>query len=85
MLRARALRRAPLLPEVGPQKGDVSFVKKKPSAFFGTPLLAYLVDRKIDTLIVVGGATSNCVRASSNGIGRGFPGWRPVNAPGSNY
>ncbi|MGA0594674.1 cysteine hydrolase family protein [Enterovirga sp. CN4-39] len=53
-----------LLPEVGPEPGDIVFVKKKPSGFFGTPLLAYLVDRKIDTVIVVGGATSNCVRAT---------------------
>ena len=55
---------AALLPEVGPKPGDTVIVKKKPSAFFGTPLLAYLVDRQIDTLIVVGGATSNCVRAT---------------------
>lgn len=55
---------AELLPEVGPQPGDTVIVKKKPSAFFGTPLLAYLVDRQIDTVIVVGGATSNCVRAT---------------------
>jgi nicotinamidase-related amidase len=55
---------AELLPEVGPESGDVVFVKKKPSGFFGTPLLSYLVDRKVDTVIVVGGATSNCVRAT---------------------
>ncbi len=55
---------AELLPEVGPEPGDVVLVKKKPSAFFGTPLLAYLVDRGIDTVVVTGGATSNCVRAT---------------------
>ncbi len=55
---------AELLPEVGPQRGDIVVVKKKPSAFFGTPLLAYLVDRRVDTVVVVGGATSNCVRAT---------------------
>jgi maleamate amidohydrolase len=55
---------AELLPEVGPEAGDVVFVKKKPSAFLGTPLLSYLIDRSIDTLVVVGGATSNCVRAT---------------------
>jgi maleamate amidohydrolase len=43
---------------------DIEFVKKKPSAFHGTPLLGYLVERGIDTVIVIGGATSNCVRAS---------------------
>lgn len=55
---------AELLPELGPEPGDVVFVKKKPSGFFGTPLLSYLVDRGVDTVIVVGGATSNCVRAT---------------------
>ena len=55
---------AELLPEVGPREGDIVFVKKKPSGFYGTPLLAYLIERGIDTVIVVGGATSNCVRAT---------------------
>ena len=53
-----------LVPELGVTPEDIVFVKKKPSAFFGTPLLAYLVDRQIDTLIICGGATSNCVRAT---------------------
>ena len=55
---------AELLPEVGPLPGDTVIVKKKPSAFFGTPLLAYLVERQVDTVVIVGGATSNCVRAT---------------------
>jgi maleamate amidohydrolase len=55
---------AELLPEVGPKPGDTVFVKKKPSGFLGTPLLSYLIDREVDTVIVVGGATSNCVRAT---------------------
>jgi nicotinamidase-related amidase len=53
-----------LLPEVGPRPGDIVFVKKKPSAFHGTPLLGYLIDRGVDTVVVLGGATSNCVRAT---------------------
>lgn len=55
---------AELLPEVGPRGDDIVFTKKKPSAFHGTPLLGYLIDRSIDTVIVLGGATSNCVRAT---------------------
>jgi maleamate amidohydrolase len=55
---------AALIPEVGPRAGDIVFVKKKPSGFHGTPFLSYLIDRAIDTLIVLGGATSNCVRAT---------------------
>jgi nicotinamidase-related amidase len=55
---------AQLVPQLQPAAGDVVFVKKKPSGFHGTPLLGYLVDRHIDTVIVVGGATSNCIRAT---------------------
>lgn len=47
-----------------PHARDLVFVKKKPSAFHGTPLLGYLIDRGIDTVIVTGGATSNCVQAT---------------------
>jgi len=47
-----------------PGPRDVVFVKKKPSAFHGTPLLGHLIDRGVDSVIVVGGATSNCVQAT---------------------
>ncbi|MEO6985290.1 MAG: isochorismatase family protein [Paralcaligenes sp.] len=55
---------AQLVDELHPAAGDVIFVKKKPSGFHGTPLLGYLIDRGIDTVIVMGGATSNCIRAT---------------------
>ncbi|TEA79995.1 isochorismatase family protein [Allopusillimonas ginsengisoli] len=55
---------AQLIDGLQPADGDVVFVKKKPSGFHGTPLLGYLVDRGIDTVIIVGGATSNCIRAT---------------------
>lgn len=55
---------AELVPQLTPGDKDVVFVKKKPSGFHGTPLLGYLVERNIDTVIVVGGATSNCIRAT---------------------
>jgi nicotinamidase-related amidase len=42
----------------------VVVVKNKPSAFQGTPLLPILLDRGVDTLVVTGGSTSNCVRAT---------------------
>jgi maleamate amidohydrolase len=57
-------RGAELSPALTPGPGDVVFVKKKPSGFHGTPLLGYLIDRRIDTVIVVGGATSNCIRST---------------------
>ena len=46
--------------------GERVITKKKSSAFFGTPLHAYLIDKSIDTLIVTGGATCNCIRATVN-------------------
>ena len=53
-----------IVKEITPQSGDLVLTKKKLSSFFGTPLLSYLIDRKIDTLIVTGGSTCNCVRAT---------------------
>ncbi|WP_329237288.1 isochorismatase family protein [Actinoallomurus sp. NBC_01490] len=50
---------------VAPKDGDIVMVKKKPSGFVGTPLLGLLIDRGVDTVIVVGGSTSNCVRATA--------------------
>jgi nicotinamidase-related amidase len=50
---------------VAPQPGDTVFVKKKPSGFHGTPLTGLLIDRKVDGVIIVGGSTSNCVRATA--------------------
>ena len=55
---------AELIPSLRPGPNDVVFVKKKPSGFHGTPLLGYLVERGIDTVVIVGGATSNCIRAT---------------------
>ena len=50
--------------EVAPQEGDIIVKKKKTSTFFGTPLAGYLIHRQVDTLIIVGGATSSCVQAT---------------------
>ena len=56
---------AEIVAEIAPEAGDVVFVKKKPSSFFGTPLQACLNDRQVDTLIITGGSTCNCVRATA--------------------
>jgi nicotinamidase-related amidase len=53
-----------IVPDIAPQPGDLVIKKQKPGAFFGTPLLSYLIERKIDTLLVTGVSTSGCVRAS---------------------
>jgi maleamate amidohydrolase len=50
--------------EFAPQPGDIVVRKQRASAFFGTPLVAQLVQRGIDSLIVCGESTSGCVRAS---------------------
>ena len=50
---------------IAPEPGDIVLVKKRPSAFFGTMLNSMLIDRGIDTLIITGGTTSNCVRATT--------------------
>lgn len=52
------------VPEIAPAPGDVLLPKKHPSAFFGTPLASYLIERKIDTLVVTGCSTSGCVRGT---------------------
>jgi maleamate amidohydrolase len=44
---------------------DLQYTKRMPSAFFETPLASYLVWHKIDTVVVTGGSTSGCVRATA--------------------
>ena len=50
--------------EVKPNGSEILLPKRHPSAFFGTPLTSYLVERGIDTLVVTGCTTSGCVRGS---------------------
>jgi nicotinamidase-related amidase len=54
------------IPErIAPRPGqDVLLPKTKPSLFHGTPLLELLVQSGTDTLIVTGGTTSGCIRAT---------------------
>jgi maleamate amidohydrolase len=52
---------------------DMQFTKRMPSAFFETPLLSYLTFHKVDTVIVTGGSTSGCVRATAvEALSHGF-------------
>lgn len=51
-------------PELGPPPGALVLAKPKASAFFGTALLAYLLRRRVDSLLVAGTTTSGCVRAT---------------------
>ena len=52
------------LDEVCPREEDILIPKRHPSAFFGTPLISYLIDRGVDSLIVTGATTSGCIRAT---------------------
>jgi nicotinamidase-related amidase len=45
--------------------GDMQYTKRMPSAFFETPLASYLVWHRVDTVVVTGGSTSGCVRATA--------------------
>ena len=52
---------------------DVIYLKKMPSAFFETPLQSLLVWHRVDTLILTGGSTSGCVRATAvESLSRGY-------------
>ena len=44
---------------------DAVYTKRMPSAFFETPLNSFLNFHNIDTVIVTGGSTSGCVRATA--------------------
>jgi nicotinamidase-related amidase len=50
--------------EVAPREQDILLPKKHPSAFFGTPLVSYLINAGADSLVVTGCTTSGCVRGS---------------------
>ena len=50
--------------EIAPLESDILIPKRHPSAFFGTPMLSYLIDRKIDTVFITGCTTSGCVRGT---------------------
>lgn len=56
---------AEIVDELKPLPTEIVIDKKKFSAFLGTPLLSLLIDRRVDTLIIVGGSTSNCIRAAA--------------------
>jgi maleamate amidohydrolase len=58
--------------EIDPIK-DVIYLKKMPSAFFETQLQSLLVWHQVDTVIVTGGSTSGCIRATAvDSLSRGY-------------
>jgi nicotinamidase-related amidase len=62
-----------IVDEIAPGEDDFVLDKSYASAFYGTPLLNYLVGMGIDTIVVAGVSTSGCVRATAvDGVTRGF-------------
>lgn len=58
--------------EIDPVK-DVIYLKKMPSAFFETQLQSLLIWHKVDTVILTGGSTSGCIRATGvDSLSRGY-------------
>ncbi|MCE2991060.1 MAG: isochorismatase family protein [Burkholderiales bacterium] len=58
-------RRAEFDDRLGVDRGrDIIYCKRMPSVFFETPLQSLLIWHKVDTIIVTGGSTSGCVRAT---------------------
>jgi nicotinamidase-related amidase len=55
---------------------DTIYVKRMPSAFFETPLRSLLTFLKVDTVVVTGGSTSGCVRATA--VDALSNGYRPI-------
>lgn len=53
-----------IVPMIAPRPDETVIRKQKPSAFFGTALAAMLIDHAVDTVVICGGTTSGCVRAS---------------------
>lgn len=52
---------------------DAVYTKRMPSAFFETPLQSFLTWHKVDTVVVTGGSTSGCVRATAvDSLSRGY-------------
>jgi nicotinamidase-related amidase len=55
------------------KKRDVIYLKKMPSAFFETQLQSLLVWHQADTVILTGGSTSGCIRATGvDSLSRGY-------------
>lgn len=50
--------------ELSPKEGDLIIDKSYASAFYATPLIGYLIKLQVDSILVMGGTTSGCVRST---------------------
>ncbi len=63
---ARESSEVALDPRLKRRPEEIFMHKQKPSIFWGTPFISYLIGRQVDTLIILGCSTSGCVRASAS-------------------
>lgn len=63
---ARGASAVELDPRLNRRPDEIFMHKQKPSIFWGTPFISYLIGRQIDTLIILGCSTSGCIRASAS-------------------
>jgi maleamate amidohydrolase len=62
-----------IVSDIAPHDDDLVLDKSYASAFFGTPLVTYMVGLGVDTLVISGMSTSGCVRATAvDAVTRGF-------------
>lgn len=58
---------------------DLVYTKRMPSAFFESPLASFLTWHKVDTVVVTGGSTSGCVRATAvDALSHGYRALVPI-------
>jgi nicotinamidase-related amidase len=63
-------------PSIAPADGEWVLEKERASAFFQTPLPAFLISRKVDAVAVCGVSTSGCVRATvADSYSHGYETW----------
>lgn len=53
-----------IVDEIAPRPGELVIAKSAASAFFGTSLVSFLIENRVDTVVHTGCVTSGCVRAS---------------------
>jgi len=68
-----------IVPGLAPHADDIVLDKAYASAFWATPLLTYLVNMRVDSVIVTGVSTSGCVRATA--VDAASHGFRPAVVP----
>ncbi|MDB4895533.1 MAG: hypothetical protein JWN15_1795 [Firmicutes bacterium] len=54
-----------IVKELAPTEGELVIDKAYASVFYGTPFQSYLVKLGIDTILIVGGSTGGCCRATA--------------------